>query len=310
MLRYLGGRLLEMVPVVILMSVAAFLVIHLVPGDPVRLNLGFRADPAEVAQKRAELGLDRSLPTQYADFVGGAVRLDFGDSIDSGEKVSSILSRRVGPSALLIAYALTITLLVAVPLAMLAAVRRRSWVDQGVRLLSTITFVMPSFWLALLLVWVVGVQMGLLPTSGYGETATEHLQSLTLPAITIALALAPVAMRLLRSNLIETLQSEYIEAAQARGLTGRRVLFKHALRPSGGSTVTVLGYLFAVLLSSTVVVETIFAIPGLGSLLVESVSARDFPVVSALTLLFGVAVLAVSLLTDVIYATLDPRVRL
>jgi peptide/nickel transport system permease protein len=117
-------------------------------------------------------------------------------------------------------------------------------------------------------------------------------------------------MRLLRSNLIETLQSEYIEAAQARGLTGRRVLFKHALRPSGGSTVTVLGYLFAVLLSSTVVVETIFAIPGLGSLLVESVSARDFPVVSALTLLFGVAVLAVSLLTDVIYATLDPRVRL
>lgn len=310
MLRYLAGRMVEMVPVLIMMSLAAFLLIHLVPGDPVRINLGFRAPPELVESTRSELGLDRPLPEQYWDFVSGAATLDFGASLDSGEEVASVLERRAGASLLLIAYALAITLLVAVPLGTLAAVHRRAWVDQAIRLLSTLGFVMPSFWLALLLLSVVSLQLGLLPTSGYGETLGEHLRSLTLPAITIAPALAPVLLRLLRSSMVETLQSDYVEAARVRGLTERRVVLKHALRPSTGSTVTLLGFLFAVLLSATVVVETIFAIPGLGSLLVQAVAGRDFPVVQALALLFGVTVLLVSLLTDLAYAALDPRVRL
>jgi peptide/nickel transport system permease protein len=310
MLRYLGGRALEMIPVALLMSVAAFMILQLVPGDPVQLNLGLKATPAQVAEKRAELGLDQPVPAQYADFVTGALTFDFGRSIDSGEPVSSILGRRVVPSLLLIGYALVVALVIAVPLGVLAAVRRRTWIDQAIRLMMTVTYVMPTFWLALLLVWVVSVQLGWLPSSDYGDTFVEHIRSLTLPAITIGLTQSPTLLRLLRSSMIETLQSEYIEAARARGLAEPRVIGKHALRPSSGSPLTLLGFILAVLLSSTVVVETIFSIPGLGSLAVQSVSERDFPVVQALTLLFGIAVLVVSLIFDLIYALVDPRVRL
>jgi peptide/nickel transport system permease protein len=310
MLRYLSGRILEMIPVALLMSLAAFMIIQLVPGDPVVLNLGLKATPARVAEKRAELGLDRPLPEQYVEFVKGAVTFDFGRSIDSGEPVSSLIGRRVWPSLLLLGYALVITLLIAVPLAILAAVRRRSWVDQAIRLMTTLTYVMPQFWLALLLVWVVSVQLGWVPSSDYGETFGDHIRGLTLPAITIGLSQSPTLLRLLRSSMIETLGSEYIEAARARGLSETRVIGKHALRPSSGSPLTLLGFSLAVLLSATVVVETIFSIPGLGSLIVRAVAERDFPVVQALTLLFGLAVLLVSLIFDLIYAVVDPRVRL
>jgi peptide/nickel transport system permease protein len=308
--RYLAGRVLEMLPVLVLMSIAAFIVIHLVPGDPVRLNLGFKASPERVAAMRSELGLDQSLPEQYLEFVGGAATFDFGESIDTGEQVGSMITRRVGPSLFLIGYALLVTLAIAVPLAVLSAVRRRTWVDQAIRLTSTVTFVMPTFWLALLLVVIFSVQLELLPTSGYGETFLEHIEGLTLPAIAIGLALSPVLLRLLRAAMIETLQSEFIEAARARGLAESRVVWRHALRNSLTSTVTLLGYFFAILLSASVVMETIFSLPGLGSLLVQAVEGRDFPVVQALTLLFGVSVLVVSLLTDLAYALIDPRVRL
>lgn len=310
MSRYLAGRVLEMVPVVVCLSIAAFMLIHLVPGDPATAKLGIRGTPEQIAAFRAQLGLDQSLPQQYWHFISGALTFDFGESIRSQEDVGELIGRRLQPSFMLVGYALLIAIVVAVPLATLAAVRRRSWVDQLIRLLSTVGFVMPSFWLALLLVNLFSVQLGVFPTSGYGDSFGEHVRSLTLPALTIGLGLAPLLLRLLRDSEIETLQSEYVGAARARGLSEPRILAKHVLRNSATSTITLLGVLAGVLLSATVIVEQIFAIPGLGSLLVTSVRFRDYPVVQALTLLFGVVVVVAGLLADLAYAWLDPRVRL
>lgn len=310
MIRYLTGRLLEMIPVLLLMSIVAFMLIHLVPGDPARVNLPLQAPPEFVEERRELLGLDRPLPAQYWDFISGAVRFDFGRSMGTREEVSDLIARRAVPSFLLVGYAMLLTALIAVPLAAVAAIHRGRWIDQLIRLISTFTFVTPWFWLALILIIVVSIRLGALPTSGYGHTLPEHLVRLTLPALTMGLALSPLMLRLLRSSMIETLQSEYIEAARARGLSEPRVMFKHVLRNSMTSSVTLLGVLLGVLLSATVLVEQIFAIPGLGSLLVDAVGGRDFPVVQALTLLFGAAMVLSSLLADLAYAALDPRVRL
>ena len=310
MTRFITGRLLELVPVVLLMSVVAFMLIHLVPGDPARATLPKTATPHEIEQRREELGLNKPLITQFARFVGGAVVLNFGRSTATGEEVRSIIARRAIPSLLLVAYSVIVMMVIAIPLGVLAAIRRGRLADQGIRIASTVTMVMPSFWLALLLIIVVSVHLGWLPTSGYGDTFPQHIVRLTLPAITMGLALFPVIMRLLRSSMIETMQKEYVEAAKSRGFSASSVMFKHVLRNSSTSAVAVTGLLLGILLSATVLVEEVFAIPGLGSLLVTAVQDRDFPLVQALTLVFGIAMVLSSLLADVLLGVLDPRVRL
>jgi peptide/nickel transport system permease protein len=307
---FVGKRLLEVIPVLIGITLAAFAVIHLVPGDPARILLGPRATPAAIASLNEQLGLDQSLPAQYWDFVSGAATFSFGQSFQSHQPVADVVGPRILPSLFLIVYALVVALLIAGPLAIVSARRRDGWPDQLVRLFTTTTFAMPSFWLGLLLVLVFGLQLGWLPTSGYGDTALEHFKSLTLPAITVGLWITAPLLRSLRSSLIDNLDAEYTEAARARGLSERRVLLKHVMRNSVISTVTLMSLMVGALLSGTVVVEQVFSIPGLGSLLVSSVTARDFPVVQTLTLLFGFTVVIVSLLTDMVYALIDPRVRL
>jgi peptide/nickel transport system permease protein len=310
MSHFLRRRLLEVIPVLIGITLVAFAIIQLVPGDPARILLGAHATPSAVAQLHAELGLDKSVPAQYWDFVSGAATFSFGDSYQFRQPVSEVVGPRIMPSAFLIVYALVVALLIAVPLAIVSARRRDGWPDHVVRLFTTTTFAMPSFWLGLLLSLIFAVNLRLLPTSGYGDTPLEHFKSLTLPAVTVALWIAAPLLRSLRTNLIDNLDAEYTEATRARGLSERRVLFKHVMRNSIISTVTLLGLMVGVLLSGTVVVENVFAIPGLGSLLVGAVTARDFPVVQTLTLLFGFTVVLVSLATDLLYATIDPRVRL
>ena len=310
MSRFLRTRLLEVIPVLIGITLAAFAIIHLVPGDPARIVLGSRATPAAIADLHAQFGLDRSLPAQYWDFVKGATTFSFGDSFQFRQSVSDVIGPRILPSLFLISYALVVALLIAVPLAIVSALRRDRWADHLVRLFTTTTFAMPSFWLGLLLALIFALRLRLLPTSGYGDTPLEHFKSLTLPAVTVALWISAPLLRSLRTSLIDNLDAEYTEAARARGLSEWRVVFMHVLRNSAISTVTLLSLMVGVLLSGTVVVENVFSIPGLGSLLVGSVTARDFPVVQALTLLFGSTVVLVSLLTDVVYAAIDPRVRL
>jgi peptide/nickel transport system permease protein len=307
---FVARRLVHAVPVLVGITLVAFLLIRLIPGDPVQVMLGMHATPDRVASLRAQLHLDQPLPAQYVSFVAGAVTFDLGDSIALKGAIAPILAGRIGVTAALLAYAVIISLIVAVPLAVLSAIRRNRWPDHVIRLFSTVTFAMPAFWLGLILILVFALELGWFPTSGLGRDLLGLVRGLTLPAITIGLYLAPILLRTLRSSLVETLNAEYIEAARARGLTERRIVLKHVMRNSLIAMITVLGVNVGFLISGSVIIENVFAIPGLGSLLVSSILARDFPVITALTLVFGVAVILVNLLTDLSYAALDPRVRL
>ena len=307
---YLFRRVLQAIPVLIGITLASFFLIHLVPGDPARIVLGARATPSAVATLNEQLGLDQSLPSQYLDFVSGALTLDFGESITQHTGVGGLLSERIPVTLYLLLYSVLISIVVAVPLAVASARRRNRAADHAIRFFTMFTFAMPSFLLGLLLILIFSLNLELLPTSGYGNGFVGHLRSLTLPAITVGLYLAPILLRTLRVGIIETLGTEYVEAATARGLSRRRILYKHVLRNSLVSTVTVLGLNIGFLLSGLVIVENVFALPGLGSELVSAIGSRDYPTIQALTLIFGVAVVAINLFTDMLYAVLDPRVRL
>ena len=290
-------------------SVAAFAVMHLVPGDPVRIMVGVRATPEQVELLRERLGLDAPLPAQYLDFLRGAVTLDFGESMFKNAPVGSLIGPRMLVTLQLVAYGLTLAVLAAIPLGVLSAVRRNRPADHSVRVVSMFAFSMPAFWVGLLLILVFAVNLGWFPTSGLDDGVLGRIYSLTLPAITLALGVSPLLVRTLRASMIDTLGSEFIEAASARGLSRGRVLFKHALRASLTSTLTVLGVFLGALLGGTVVIEAIFDLPGMGALLLEGVTNRDFPVVQATVLLFGAGVILANLLTDLAYALIDPRVR-
>jgi peptide/nickel transport system permease protein len=307
---YLLRRAAQAIPVLIGITLAAFVIIHLVPGDPAKIILGARATPSAVATLDKQLGLNRSLPTEYWSFLTGALKLDFGESITQRTGVGSLLTERIPVTAFLLLYSVVVSIIVAVPLAVASALRRNRATDHAIRLFSMVTFAMPSFLLGLLLILAFSLNLKLLPTSGYGEGFVGHLRGLTLPAITVGLYLAPILLRTLRVGIIEALGTEYVEAARARGLSPARIVLKHVLRNSLVSTLTVLGLNIGFLLSGLVIIENVFSLPGLGSELVSSIVSRDYPTIQALTLVFGVAVVAINLLTDILYAVLDPRVRL
>lgn len=310
MTTYILRRVLQAVPVLLGVTLVAFFLIHLVPGDPARVILGIQATPSAVARLHHTLGLDRSLLAQYWSFLSGAIRLNFGDSIIQNTSIRALLTARIPVTFFLLLYSVLISIVVAVPLAIASALRRNRTTDHAIRLFTMATFAMPSFLLGLLLILAFSLKLQWLPTAGYGSGFLGHVKSLTLPAVTVGLYLAPILLRTLRVGIIAALGTEYVEAARARGLSERRIIAKHVLRNSLISTVTVLGLNIGFLLSGLVIVENVFALPGLGTELVTSVLSRDYPTVQALTLIFGVVVIAINLLTDLAYAELDPRVRL
>lgn len=310
MLRFIGRRILQAVPVLIGVTLLSFLLLHLTPGDPARISLGPHAPQSAVNFLREQLGLNKPLPTQYVNFIAGAAHFDFGASVANHLPVRDLVGPRILPTLWLLALAVFFSLLLGIPLATLSALKRNRAADHAIRVGTTITYAMPTFWVGLLLTLLVSVKLGLLPSSGYGTTFGDHIRGLILPAATVALFVTPLVVRSLRSSMIETMGAEFVEAARARGFSAARVMTRHVFRNSLISTVTLLAVLSGALLSGAVVVENVFAIPGLGSLLVESVSSRDFPVVQALTLVFGVVVILLSLGADLLYAMIDPRVRL
>jgi len=307
---YIGRRIIQAIPVLIIVTLVAFALIHLIPGDPVKIMLSSRATPEAIKTVRHQLGLDKPLPIQYLRFLAGAIRMKFGNSLFLRTSIGPIIAKRATTSIALLVYSVLVSLVIAVPLAIISAVRRNRPTDHIVRMFSTFAFAMPAFWTGLLLVLFFALRLKLFPTSGVGEGPIDYIRSLTLPSVTIGFYLAPVLLRSLRASVIETLTAEFVEAARARGLRERRVLFKHVLRNSLIAMITVLGVNVGFLISGAVVIENIFALPGLGSLLVSSILARDYPVIQALTLVFGVTVIVVNLLVDLSYAALDPRVRL
>ncbi len=310
MLKYVGARVAQTVPILVAITVGSFFLIHLVPGDPARIQLGPHATTAQVAALRHLMGLDKPLASQYWSFLSGAVRLHFGESLSLHQPVGGLIASRVGATALLVLYSLLVSVVVTVPLGVIAAVRRDRLADHGIRIFGMVFFGMPIFWLGLLFILLFGLELRLFPPGGYGHGFVGVVESLTLPAVTLGLSMAPLFVRSLRASIIHTLDSGFVEAARARGFSERRVLFRHVLRNASISTVTLVGVTISGLLSWTVVIENAFAVPGLGALLVSSVSARDFPAIQGLVVVLSVAVVAINLLTDLAYAAIDPRVRL
>ena len=310
MIGFLGRRLLHTIPVIVGITLASFILIHLVPGDPIRIMLGGKATKEHVDEVAHTLKLDRPLPLQYVTFVGGATHGDLGESIILQRPVSGIVSERIGPSMFLLAYATLIAVVLALPLGIISALRRNRPVDHGIRLLTLVAFAMPSFWLGLLLIRTFSLDLGLFPVSGYGSGFFGHVRSLTLPAVTVGLFLTSMLVRSLRASLLDVFSEEFVEAARARGLSESRVVLKHSLRNALIATLTVLAVNLGWLIGGAVVIEKVFDIPGLGQLLVDSIFTRDFPVLQSLTLVFGLLVIAINLLSDLAYAIIDPRVRL
>ncbi len=308
--QYVIRRLVQMVPVLIGITIIVFTLIQIIPGDPATTMLGVHARPEAITALNHELGLDKPLWKQYGFYVGRVVRLDLGESLKFKVSVLSLLQKRLQVSLLLIAYATALTIVVALPLGVIAALKKDSLFDQIVRGVLMVTMVMPGFWVGILLLILFSIKLGLFPVSGYGDGIVDHLHHLFLPALTIALSLAPILVRSLRGSILEAMGSDYVKTARAKGLREGAVVLAHVLRNALIPAVTLLGLSVGYLMGGTVIIENVFGLPGAGKLLVDSIGARDYPVVQSTTLIFAALVIFVNLLTDIIYSFLDPRVRL
>jgi peptide/nickel transport system permease protein len=310
--RLILHRLAATVPVLLLVTAGVFALLHLTPGDPVEAMMSESADADAKAALRAELGLDRPLAVQYLAWMGRLLRGDLGRSIRNGEPVIENVGRRVAPSVQLALLAMTISLLIAFPIGIASAVRRNGGVDRAGTTLALFGICMPNFLLALLLIFLFGVTLRWLPISGYvdpREELVDGLRSLALPAVTLGLALAAVVTRTLRSSMLEALSEDYVRTARAKGLSEWRVIRGHVLRNALIPVVTVLGLQLGTLIGGAVITEYVFALPGVGRLVVDAVFARDYPLVQGVVLLIAGAFIASNLLVDLLYGLIDPRLR-
>src|SRR5215471_6371246 len=309
MLRFIAFRLLQLIPVAFAITLLTFFLLRLIPGDPAANALGMYITPERLAALREKFGLDKPLIVQYFIFLGNIFHGDFGYSYFFKQPALDLVLERLGPELALIAYAVVLSLLIGMPLAVLAGVRREGIADNVIRGIMVFGISLPSFWIGLVLLLILGIWIPLFPVGGFGEGLFGHLRSLFLPAATISLGLIPLIIRALRASVIETLQQGHVDMARSKGLPRRRILSRPVMRPALIPTVTVLGVNLGLLVGSTVVIESVFGIPGVGQLMVNSVYARDYPTVQAVTLVFAALVLLVNLATDVIVALLDPRAR-
>jgi len=308
----IARRLVATVPVLVLVTLGVFLLIHLVPGDPVEAMLGESQDESAKQALRAELGLDQPLPIQYATWASKLVRGDLGKSVRSGAPVIEDVTRRIRPSLELAVFAMVISLTIAVPLGILSASNHNTAIDTSGTTFALFGICMPNFLLALLLIFVFGVKLRWLPISSFVDPVEDPIngiRSLTLPAITLGLALAAVVTRTLRSSLLEALNEDYVQTARAKGLTESAIVNKHALKNALIPVVTVLGLQFGTLIGGAVITEYVFALPGVGRLVVDAVFARDYPLVQGVVLLIALGFIVSNLLVDIAYGWLDPRIR-
>jgi peptide/nickel transport system permease protein len=312
MVAFLIKRLIGTIPVLLLVSVTVFSLIHLIPGDPVQVMAGEVQDPETLARLRGNLGLDRPLYIQYVDWLGNVLRGDLGTSIRTREPVLDVVLTRLKPTLVLSTLAMLIALVMAIPIGVLSATRRNSPLDALATAFALLGVSMPNFLVGLLLIFTFSMKLRWLPTSGYVDIFRHPeagFRSLLLPAITLGMALAAVIMRMTRSSLLDSLGQDYIRTARAKGLIEQRVVIRHGLRTALIPIVTVVGLQVGNLIAGAVITEYIFAIPGVGRLIIDSVFARDYPVLQGVVLLTVVGFIASNLVTDLLYATLDPRIR-
>ena len=312
MLPYIGRRLLATIPVMAVVAVVVFSLLRLTAGDPAAIIAGDNATSQDVAAIRARLGLDRPLAEQFAIWVGRVVRGDFGESFFFKKQVSELILDRVEPTLALSVCTLVLTIALAVPLGVLAAWKRGSWIDRSVMGFSVLGFSVPVFVIGYVLIYVFAIELAWLPVQGYqriGDGVGGFLERLVLPSITLAVVFVALIARITRASVLEVLNADHVRTARAKGLGELPVLLRHVLRNAAVPIVTVIGIGIAVLIGGVVVTESVYGIPGLGRLTVDAVLARDYPTVQAVILVFSVVYVLINLLVDLSYTVLDPRIR-
>ncbi len=312
MLSYLTGRLLALIPVLLVVAVVIFLLTRLTPGDPARVLAGEDATPEQVQMIRRDMGLEGPLPAQFALWVSRAVRGDLGRSLFNRLPVGRIIGQHVGPTLMLSAMAVTVSLCIGLPLGVISGVYRNSWWDQAGLALAMLGAAVPTFWLGLSLIVVFAVNLGWLPSSGFRsltEGLWRSLAYLALPSLTLGVPSSALIIRFVRSSILDVIATDYVRTARAKGLGERLVIFRHALRNALVPILTVVGLTFAALMGGAVVTETVFAIPGMGQLVVSSVLRRDYPVIQGVTLVVATSYVLINLIVDLLYFLVDPRVK-
>ncbi|MGO4574184.1 ABC transporter permease [Microvirga sp. 2TAF3] len=305
---YVATRLLQMIPTLLLIGVAVFIIARLLPGDSVSAMLGDRATEEAVQRLTRQLGLDQSIFAQFVAFLQAIGRGEFGTSLAFRVPVTSLIAERLPVTLMLTGLATLIAILLSVPLAFCAALQANRWPDLLIRSIFQVGLSSPIFFVGLVLLTVFAAWFHIFPVGGYGEGLLDNLHHLFLPALTLALSFAAVIMRSLRASILQVLQAEFVEFARAKGLAGRVILFRHVMRNALIATVTLIGLHIGQLLGGAVITESVFAVPGVGRLMVDSIFARDYPVIQSLTLVLAFLVSIAFLITDMIQMWLDPRV--
>ncbi|UTS82531.1 ABC transporter permease [Phaeobacter piscinae] len=309
-IQYILKRLALMAVTFFLVMIIIFLLVRLLPGDPAIAIAGDRASDADLAAIRERLGLNQPLVVQFWQFLSSTVQGDLGRSILMRAPVLDVIASRLPTTLFLTTYAVALSVLIAGPLAFVAALNRGRWPDAVIRTVFQVGLSMPVFYIGLILLTFLAAQLRWFPVGGYGDSFAERLYHLFLPSVAVALYTSAIIMRNLRSAIVEVVDAEYVEFARAKGLSAWQILGRHVLRNALISTVTLLGLSIGNLMSGTLVTETVFAVPGVGRLMLEAIFARDYPLIQGLTLTFAVLVSIVFLLTDLIQSALDPRMRL
>jgi peptide/nickel transport system permease protein len=310
---FITRRMITLVVQLFFVAVLVFLMLRLVPGDPARGILGETATEEQVAQMRGKLGIDRPLIEQFVDWFGGVIRFDFGESIISGRSVSGDIADRIANSLELIALSVILSLLIAIPLGTIAAIRANKVTDLALSSFAMLGLSLPSFVIGTLFVLVFGLKLGWIPQSrfvGWGDDPMAHMKLLILPSLTLAIGNAAVILRMTRSSMLEVLRQDYVRTARAKGVAENRVIRRHALRNAINPVISIVGLEVATLLGGMVIVEQIFNWPGLSSLLMSGVLSRDYPVVQGVVLIIATVTIVINVIVDILYAVLDPRIRL
>ena len=313
MLNYIIKRLLSLIPVLFVISIAIFMLVHLTPGDPAAVMLGIDASEEQLEELREQMGLNLPIYQQYLNWVGGVLQGDFGTSYFMNEPVLQAIGSHIKPTLSLAIIAQIITIIIAVPLGIAAANRRGTMADQSIMGVSLLGMSIPSFLLGLLLILLIGVKLGWLPVAGYQPLSAgfwNHLKYLIMPAISLGSIQAALVARMTRTSMLEVLNTNFIKTAQAKGVKKRVIIYKHALRNAFLPILTVIGQTFVVLVAGAVVTETIFNIPGIGQLIINSVERRDYAVIQGVVLFVTLSYVFINLVIDLLYGFIDPRVRL
>ena len=312
MIQFAARRLLATVPLLFFVSLVVFSFVHVLPGDPAVLFLGEEATPETLAKFRTRLGFDRPLVTQYVEWLGRALRGDLGRSLRTNQPVTEAILQRLPVTLELLGAALAVSLAIAIPAGIVSAVKRNSGVDLASTVFALIGFSLPNFWLGLILIYVFALLLRWLPPSGFAPlpAVADNARSLILPALTLGTALAALITRQLRSGMLEVLRQDYVRTAQAKGLGQGVVVAKHALKNALIAVVTVIGLQIGGLLGNTIITESLFALPGVGRLMIDAVFSRDFFIVQGVVLFLAVGYVLSNLIVDVLYSYLDPRIRL